>query len=76
MAILPTGFSVCVCVCVCVCVNRAYRAYRQGVMPRAGLIRDQRTEQSQRTEAQEQGARNACVCVCMCVCVCTLWPTH
>ncbi len=49
---------VCVCVCVCVCFNGAYRAYRQGVLPRAGLIRDQRTEQSQRT----------CVCVCLLPC--------
>ncbi len=41
-------------VCVCVCFNRPYRAYRQGVMPRAGLI---------------QRSCCMCVCVCVCVCV-------
>ncbi len=52
-------FSLRVCACVRVCFNRAYRACRQG-RTRVGLIRDQiRTEQSQRTEAQDQGARNA-----------------
>ncbi len=45
----------CVRMCVCVCFEGIYRAYRQGELPRAGLIRDQRTELS--------------VCVCVCVCV-------
>ncbi len=50
----------------CVCFERPYKAYRQGLMPRAGSV----CVCVSRQPSSPRPARiQKCVCVCVCVCV-------